>query len=290
MAYSQADLVQLIRYLLQDTPWETTNTSDPGAAGTTFTVGDGARWDEGAVGEFQDNGEQVWVRSVSGTTLTVKRGHNSTTAQAHASGIVLYRDPVFPYVNITEGIEHVIETVYPYIWKKVTLAKTPQTTNPWYNGATDIIDLIRVNQAIGSTNDNIFNYGSAGYPVSVHFDQPTAVVASGVGIHIPYVRDTTNSINVIYRAKLTSTVSGGNYSDLDTGDADMIAYGVAARLVESRTIPRVSGQDNDQGDITVTPRSRLETGIYFRSRFIELRNQRNLELRQTIRPMGKWGR
>jgi len=69
------------------------NTTEISASGTTLTVVDGGNF---AVRQtLLCESEQVLVTGISGNNLTVKRGHNGTTAAAHANGkaLSIWRPP-----------------------------------------------------------------------------------------------------------------------------------------------------------------------------------------------------
>lgn len=85
------------------------NDADITAGELTFVVDDGAQFEENDIIEFQDNGEQVIVVSVSTNTITVReRGAFGTTAAAHADNIVIYKNPVFGYTEIDNEITAVM--------------------------------------------------------------------------------------------------------------------------------------------------------------------------------------
>lgn len=76
------------------------------ANGTTETivVDDGTKFNAGNIIEFQDNGEQCYVMSVSTNTLTVIRGHNGTTAASHLDNTVLAKNPRFSMKQAEDSI------------------------------------------------------------------------------------------------------------------------------------------------------------------------------------------
>lgn len=56
---------------------------------TTTAVATAANWQPGDI--FLCDSEQIWIRSISGTTITVVRGFNGSTAATHADNAVITR-------------------------------------------------------------------------------------------------------------------------------------------------------------------------------------------------------
>lgn len=294
MSLSRATLVQRIRRLLDDNPFETYETNGVLAGDTTLDVPDGTKFAEGMIVEFQDDGEQCLVRSVSGNTLTVKRGHNGTTPAAHSANTVIAMDPVFTYAQIVDAIERCIRGLWPYAWKRVTVTINPNPASTvWYNLASDCIDLIKVTQLYGQNSQHVAIYGKpgSGLPVQLEHGLPTSLVASGVGIRFPSgFAHSSNQIKVDYRAKITTNLTGGSYDDVDDGlMAEAIVYGACAKLVAAKVAPRVTQEDTSMGDATVQPSDRLGGAAWFEAKRREYLNQLYDELMRTIPPMSKWG-
>src|SRR4030042_1156562 len=95
MTYAKTSLIQDIRDVLNDEPWETTSTTT--GTGATVAVPDGTKGAAGDVLEWPDTGtvggEQALVLSVSSNDLTTDRGFNGTTAEAHTSGDRVLKNP-----------------------------------------------------------------------------------------------------------------------------------------------------------------------------------------------------
>jgi hypothetical protein len=295
MAFSQSLLIQRVRDLLMDAPWATPFTGTVTSGATTIPVPDGTLWDVGAIGEFQDNGEQFYTRSVSGNNLTVFRGYNGTTAAAHdgsVTPIVVYRDPTFTYKRIQDSIELITQSVWPYVWKKVTTTITPVGGVVWYNLASDAMGLINVSQVdtTDPTKPRYYVYGSKGsrLPVGIKFNVPTNLAASGTAIQFPRGFATINfNVQVDYAAKLTATVVSGNYQDINEGIlAEMVAHGAAARLGYLSEVPRVTQQDTGMADSSVQPGMRTRMARDLWAQFLFLRSMYHDELRRIMPIMG----
>jgi hypothetical protein len=250
MAYAKASLIQDVRHLLNDEPWETTSTTT--TTSTTVAVPDGTKWAAGDIGEWQTGTvgfEQFLVSSVSGNNLTVSRGYNGTTAETHTSGDRVLKNPRYSGVQITDSVDRVCESLFPQLWKQATSTVTPNTTSVWFDSGlstTDVIDLIRGEQ-LWDSDTRIGMYGLVSpyistRPIFYERNLPTALVTSGIGVVFPQgFHDDSNTVTLRWRAKITSTVSGSNYSDIDEGIlSEIIVLGVCARLVAAKEIPNLS--------------------------------------------------
>lgn len=292
MSFAQASLVQRIRNLLNDNPWATTGSA--ASSSSVVAVPDGTKWDEGAILEFQDTGEQCWVQSVSSNNLTCLRGYNGTTPATHASGNVL-RDPFFTYARITEAAELCMQELWPYCYKRVTATVTPVagSSNAWYDLASDYMALIQVTQVDTASNpDRVYIYGArgSGLPINVQSGLPTTLVTSGTGILFPAGFATTaTTVRVDYAAKITATTAGSpaSYSDLSDGIlVDLVTYGAAARLTVASDVPRATQEDIGMGDSSVQVGMRSSVGRQLYQTYLMLRNQYWEELRRTMPLVG----
>lgn len=296
MAFAKATLIQRVRDILGTEEFEDRITADP-TTGTTITVPDTTKWAKGNVLEFQDDGERALVRSIdTSTTMTVKRGHGGTTAaSSHASGVVIIRNPVYPYSRISDAITQTINTLWPWAWHQEEVQITPDITNKrWYNLTATCIDLIQAFQLTDGTPTRVRYFGHNGSlkPITIARGLPTSLVASGVGVLFDRgLYDSDNTIYVHCRAKVLTTVSGGNYSDLTDGiETETVAWGAAARLVMAREIPRISEDDTSMGDATVEPGNRWSIGREVQRKYKELLNDWYDELMRTIPPAKKWSK
>ena len=255
MAYAKTSLLEDVRQLLEDDPWETTSTTT--GTGTTVAVPDGTKWAVGDIGEWSYSGtvggEQFLVQSIATNDLTVVRGYNGTTAESHSSGDRVVKNARYSTVQIADAVERVVSAMYPQIWKQVTSSITPDQTTVWFNsglGATDaagVIDLIRAEQRYGGSSERVGIFGSSTPDLpskKVRWDRlmPTALVSSGIGLNFPSgFFHTTNTVTVRWRVKVTSTLSGSNYADIDEGLlSEAVVYGVCARLVGAKELSNVS--------------------------------------------------
>lgn len=295
MAISKATIVQRVRDVLGDNPWSVNFTQSITATQATIPVPDGTRWDEGAIFEFQDTGEQCWVASISGNTLTVYRGYNGTTKVAHdgsATPINCYRDPTFTFKTMVDSLQLIMQSNFPYDYKKVEQSLSYSTTKDWYDLNDEAMGLISVSQISSSTRPVLCVYGSRGsnHPVSFSRNLPSVVAPSGVGIRFPRGWFSMSMpIVVEYAAKISTDLAPGttNYADVDEGvQSEMLVMGAAMRMVMMSTIPRATQEDINMGDSSVTPTARAQIASIFNAEFLRLRSVRWEELRRTMPLMG----
>lgn len=293
MALAQATLIQRVRRILGDTPaMQLASTAD--ASDLTVTVADSSLFAAGAVLEFQNNGEQVVVASITNATTIecYSRGFNGTTAATQASGLV-YIDPTYTWIDIENAIERTIQSLWPKAWKQGSDTITPDTTTQWFDLDSTAIDLIAVRQQYGDADQYVAGYGEkdSGLPVMFGTHVPTAVAASGIGLRFPngFAHD-TNTVYVNYRAKITTTETvEGTYDDVTEGlMAEAVVYGAAAKIVGFKEIPLVTSKDVSQGSTPLGPQQRLTASAWLEDQYRRTLNDLYDELLRTIPPMGMW--
>lgn len=269
MAVSTSDLIARVRTYLDERPMVTTATATNSST-TTVAVTDGTQWDKNAVIEFQDNGEQCLVSSVSGNNLTVIRGWNGTTAAAHSS-IQAWRDPQYTYDNINKCLASAVRRLWPYCWKATDDTITPLSDGTvWYDLNSAALALINVVQQYGTSDVNLGIYGDGTSNLQVIFERnlPTGLVTSGVGLRFPNgFFHPTNTV----RVKFAAAISGS--SDIeDDGElavADAVIFGALGRLLSGKEIERVSSGEDLEPARSVRVGGRLSTGAYYERLFRE---------------------
>jgi len=295
VAYSQATLIKRIRKEVDDEPWETTASGSITNSATTLAVPDGTQWVAGDRLEWDDGTDEVaLVQGVSVNNLTpLKRGHNGTTAVAHATAVPLLKNPEFEYGEIAEAISSTIEGLWPFVWAVSTTDITAVAGKRFYEMPAAFLAFIAATQDATVTAGKFVlrRYGAKGsrLPVGVHFQVPAAIAASGKALELPTVYTTPSAtITVTYAGLVTDTVGTGSYTDIEAGlMATMMVHGAVAWLLESSEVERVK-DDVDQGDVGVGPAARVRDASYFRSRFEQLRRQYNLKLEATAPRAGVW--
>lgn len=236
MSYSQATLVQRIRYELGDRPWEDSSCTAASASSTITGATSGA-WVKGDIGEFLEDGDTFLVISESSGTITATRSYWGSTGAGHTSKRVL-KNPRYTFTEITNAITAVINgKLFPRVYKSVAATVTPDAANTqWYNLASVATGLIDARQLYGTNNVKEGRYGMnkrSERSIDFRRNMTTGLVASGVGVRFPtgFYHD-SNTVNIDYAAKITDTVGGGNYSDFSAGEAvaEAIIYGAVAHL------------------------------------------------------------
>src|SRR3990167_791141 len=200
-AITQAALIQRVRYELGDNPWETTGSA--ASASSVVAVADGTDWAEGDIGEFEDDGEQFWVKSISTNDLTCVRGYNGTTAATQAASSRILKFPRYGYKEVTNAIESTIQNLpYHKVWKKVGDTVTPApTTAVWYDLAADALDIIDARQLYGTSDTKEGRYGERHNVRSIILrrNMTSSLVTSTVGVRFPGgFYHASNTVNIDY--------------------------------------------------------------------------------------------
>jgi hypothetical protein len=296
MSYPKADLIQDIRHMVQDNPWETTSSTTD--QGTTVVVPDPEKWAVGDIGEWSfsgtEGGEQFLVQDNT-VDLTVLRGYNGTTKENHTSGDRVVKNPRFSVIQITDSIDRVVNGLYPSAWKKVESTVTPNTTSIWFDSGltgsdvTGMIDLIRGQQRYGTSGELVgafggFVFSMANLPFAYEQNLPSALVSSTVGVRFPGgFHHSSNAVTIQWRAKITSEVTADAYDDIDEGLlSECIANGVCARLLRNSEVPNLS-QDQRLGQSD--PGVYVQTAQYFDLRHREILTAYQADLNTKIPPM-----
>jgi hypothetical protein len=213
-AITQAALIQRIRYELGDHPWETTGSA--ASASSVVAVADGTDWAEGDIGEFEDDGEQFWVKSISTNDLTCVRGYNGTTAATQAASSRILKFPRYAYKEVINAIESTIQSLpYHKIWKKVGDTITPDASaTVWYDLAADALDIIDARQLYSTSDTKEGRYGErhSSFPIILRRNMTTSLVASGVGVRFPAgFYHASNTVNIDYALLLGPGRRGRGY-------------------------------------------------------------------------------
>jgi len=227
MALAKSTVVARVRRLLTDRPWETTSTTATTSA--TVAVPDGTQWAAGDILEWTysatGTGEQALVRSVSSNDLTVLRGYGSVTATAHASGDRVIKNPTFSYDDIVESIDETLNGLWPNVWRGITQAVTPDASKMWIDSGLSaaeldaLVDFSSAVQVVNTTDLGVYGPNQR-RRIAIRRNMPTGTWASGVAVRFPDgYYDSSASITMIFRGKITDTVTTSNYDDLDDGNS-----------------------------------------------------------------------
>jgi hypothetical protein len=292
---SVSDLVQRVRDLLGDHPYETTSTTT--TTSTTVAVVDGTRWEEGAIGEWQTGTvgyEQFYVQSVAANNLTVVRGYDGTTAETHTSGDRVLRidSESFAGRKIQQAINQAVLELWPYVWKTGTVSLTyAPTTTKWYDLNAATVGIVKVLQQKSTTIPDYGRFGFTtelgGRPYVVRFGLPAAIAASTKGISFPGgVYDSrdpgANSIIVTDKRIITGTTDIPDSSVLPVAEA--VTFGAVARLLKAKEIARVVFGAPLEAVQTSSTGVRLQTAAYYDDQFRRRLETLDYRLRQLHDP------
>ena len=251
MAVSSSDLVQRVRDILGDRPFQTSSTTTTTA--TTVVVADTTLWAVGMIGEWQTGTvgyEQFYVTALaSSTDLTVIRGYAGTTAETHTSGDAIVQNPLFTGRTIQQSITQVMNESFPMVWKPGTADLTWDGATKWYDLETTTLGIVSVTQKRNSTTVDFGRfrdrYTGDGLSYIVQRDLPSSIAAtSGIGIHFPqgvYDSRTSGGNPIVVRTveALTGTSDIEDSANLPVAEA--IVWGVCGRLLRAKEAARIVG-------------------------------------------------
>lgn len=251
-AESTANLVARVRRIIDDDVLRDSVTDAEADVGGTdsWNVGTPTNWPIGSRWDADDGvNEQVLVTANEVNPISVLRRYNGTAGGAHLAGAYWRKAPRFTYDQITDAIARKCNDLYPWCYDVRFDNLTPDpTVKMFYPLSADFERLAFVNQKSTATIPDMGYYGQGSCPISIHAAIPTGMATNRKAIRIPRVRNITNTIDVYYHAKLTS-------STVPTGQgADVVAWGAAVELVGAKTVPlstpdaqNVSGADLSRG-------------------------------------------
>ena len=287
MTLARSTLFQRIRFELGDRPWEDSSCSAANAT-STITGATTDFWEKGDVGEFVTDGDAFLVISETAGTITATRSYWGSTGAAHTTERVL-KNPRFTFFEIANAVDSVVrDRLYPRAYKKVADTITPAaSTTVWYDLAAPALGIIDARQLYGTSDTKEGRFGERhdNRSIILRRNMTTSLVASGVGVRFPggFFHD-SNTVNIDYEAKITSDLSGSNYSDFTAGDAvvEAIIFGVCAHLesaAENRK-PRKPAQDRDT----------MRVAQHYENKFQAALAQAEQEMRHTIPRLREWSR
>ena len=270
MALAKTTVVDRVRRVLNDRAWETTSTT--ATTSPTVAVPDGTQWTTGDILEWTysstGTGERALVRSVSSNDLTTLRGYGAVAAAAHTSGDRVLKNPTFFYDDIVESIDEVLNGLYPNAWKAITQTVTPDSSAKWIDSglsAAELDSLIDFSSAVQVYNtDDLGVYGPHHRRrIQVRRNMPTGTWASGVAVRFPDgYYSSSATITMTFRGKITDTVTGSNYDDLDDGNslAEAVVWLAASRCM----FKKETTHEDDLGHTVAA-----QDGAFFESKGME---------------------
>lgn len=249
MAISSSALVQRVRDILEDRPFQDSSTTTTTA--TTIVVADTSLYSVGAIVEWQTGAvgyEQMYVRSITNATdMVVIRGYNGTTAETHTSGDAIVVNPAWTGRTIQQAITAILQDSYPQAWVPGTVSLTWTGTTKWYNLNALTLGIVSVTQI---RNTTVVDYGrfrdkyqGAGLSYIVQRDLPTGVVASTTGIYFPqgvYDSRTSGGNSIVVRDVRVITGTSDIEDSATLPIAEAMVWGVAGRLLRAKEVRRVA--------------------------------------------------
>jgi hypothetical protein len=164
MALSATTLIQRCRRFMGDWPDLDASTASISSNGTTLTVADTTKYAPNWTVQL-DTEAFLITALAGGTTLTVRRAMQGTTAASHASGASVLIRPQFLDQEYLDSINAAILATFPYVYKPVvdetltSVAGTYEFTIPnmpgTYEGASIPIPVL-YKVAVKETADLVF--------------------------------------------------------------------------------------------------------------------------------------
>lgn len=257
-----AATVTAIRRLLKDEPTKLQldgALSDTTTETVTVNSGETSKLAVGTRLEHDDaTGEQRRVLSITSTTqFTAERGYNGSTAATHSDNTYLLVAPRFPFDEIDQAIDVVIDSVLygEGVYDVIERQLASSASSDHYNApASTIEEILHVYQKPASVQEPINVTGFDPLPTN----RDTSLFASGKSLHI-WENAGTAGTDVYY----LSCKEKYTLSTLSTTAERIVQFLACALLVEWEVPRRLAGPTN-QGDRTVASRDFLGAAAYYR--------------------------
>ena len=262
------------------------------ADGTTETVvvDDGTPISPGDIIEFEEDGEQAHVVSVSTNTLTVYRGRNGTSGAAKADNGIIKINPIYTQQQADDALTEVMEDLQAqgiYIMRTGTDITLVAGTDEYELTETDFDPQLGVLSVFYQESSDS---RSVGLPFHNVFDPTKSVhTTSGLGILLLDWGNNAagDTLEVIYAAKVNALADTDDEPMLE----DLLVTGAVARLLVGKEGPRL----HDPGrytDRTVQPGQHLRDGSFFQAQYQRQawRYRAHLRARERDLPGARWRR
>jgi hypothetical protein len=276
MAITAADIRTAVKQELfgagvTERPYQTLLTAISLTADDTLDVLDGDAWDVGDIGEF-DDGEQVFVKSVSTNEITVVRGWKGTAAD-RAIDDVLTKNPKYSIQQIDQALQHVLLDLRPDIYDLETKDLSYDPSTRWYPlsaaGDDRVYDVISVYYK--PTNED--------HPAPIDAwmydrDVSSAGFTATHGLIIP--QSISLATGTTFYAVVKKEIQA--VADLADNMKTMIVMGVVYHLLGAADIRRIH-DPGKRTDRTVQPGSEARTSIWFLREYQRRKDQIAADLR-----------
>lgn len=245
---TEAELTQEVLRVLQESSYTETHTNACLATTTSLTIATGGadRWRAGDVLEWRDNGDRAIVTSVADTTLTVRRGHDFTTATTHDANTVIAKRPRFWFGNVVKAVnDAVYQDLFPELYAVYSTEITAApTSSVYYAVPDDAVEVLRVYQKTDSSTPQDLDF--------LRDDEIELVDASFSStnrvIRLDHLADDDNTIFCQYTKRPAIT-------DLSEGMAAIVVYGACRRLMSWEAAEQAA-QRGAPGEDFMTPQVR----------------------------------
>lgn len=236
---------------------------------TTLTVTDSANGIQTGA-ELEIGLERMYVRSVSGTTVTVLRGYRGTTAATHAINSVVTVNPKAPKAAIVRELNNELASLSSPangLFRTATIDLTWAGSTYGYNlaGVADLEDVLSV-QWEGYTGNEWIPVAPTEWRLGR--SQDTTDFSSGLALFFDGPVS-GRAVRVVYKAPFTAVSALTDVVETVTGlpasAVDIPVLGAAAALKgwgeSRRTLPEFQG--DPRADEDVPPGSGMRSGAWF---------------------------
>lgn len=190
-----AALVARIRRLLEDSHETDTLASSPSSSSTTITITTTRLYSAGTKIEIDDE-VMLLTADLSGSTATVVRGHQGTTAAAHTSGATIRINPRYGQANIKEAVNTVLGNWITFYAPQLVW---DSSTSGSFNSSRDIYpvdaDAVGVSRVCykESGRYNLIDVDHG--PLETY---PVAIASTGKGVRISQAPPTGYTVYVLF--------------------------------------------------------------------------------------------
>lgn len=188
------------------------------------------------------NDELLYVKSVSGQTVTVARGWNGTTAAAHIVGDTVEVNPRFPQNVIRDALQADIRSWGQQLYWEDTITVSGVATTRGYD-LTSIGDFYNISDVYRAPYAADLGNTWPSVDFTIRRKLPTSSFASGSALFIASELASAASLQVVVQKPfVTSTFADA--TDIETTCKlpvnlhDIPPYGAAWRLLSTREIKR----------------------------------------------------
>jgi hypothetical protein len=262
MARSLQNYVDIIRRKLEDFPKEsvTNSTMTTVVATLPIAAGQGVKFLEDMLIEVGT--EAMRVTAVAGDVVTVRRGAYGTTATTHASGDVIFIQPLFFFIDIQEVVNECITQLFPWFYIKVMDDTTVDfaATDIDYNLPTAITVADQLAQ-VWQQNSDLLTY-------SIVRNWTVDDNASPAVLWLDSNPGKTSNVRLIYEKPFTQLVAAATVTDLPPRALELPKYFSVARLLPSKEARRARfDRLGSRGEQATREKANLTVAAFYEERF-----------------------